>query len=116
MTHADIFRRSELQNGGAVYTEYTASSFTACSFENNEAQVRICLTNRRLLERTHASILFLSLRLPLLLLRLSYSVVMGMVAGLTSRTAATAAVLASGDRRNHHHFLWKKNEYTLLDD
>eukprot|EP00237_Pycnococcus_provasolii_P012036 CAMPEP_0205962774 /NCGR_PEP_ID=MMETSP1459-20131121/70768_1 /ASSEMBLY_ACC=CAM_ASM_001120 /TAXON_ID=41880 /ORGANISM="Pycnococcus provasolii, Strain RCC931" /LENGTH=607 /DNA_ID=CAMNT_0053335559 /DNA_START=81 /DNA_END=1903 /DNA_ORIENTATION=- len=36
-THADFFRRSELQAGGAVETRNAASSFTACTFENNEA-------------------------------------------------------------------------------
>eukprot|EP00237_Pycnococcus_provasolii_P001804 CAMPEP_0119205734 /NCGR_PEP_ID=MMETSP1316-20130426/40033_1 /TAXON_ID=41880 /ORGANISM="Pycnococcus provasolii, Strain RCC2336" /LENGTH=387 /DNA_ID=CAMNT_0007202123 /DNA_START=371 /DNA_END=1530 /DNA_ORIENTATION=+ len=36
--HVDFFRRSKKQYGGAVYTYGTASSFTACTFENNEAQ------------------------------------------------------------------------------
>ena len=67
----------------------TASSFTACTFEGNEAQVRPCLTNRRLLKRTHTSILFLSLRVVLLVLLLSYSVVMGMLARLITTTRLT---------------------------
>ena len=92
----------------------TASSFTACTFENNEA-VRLCLTNRRLLKRTHTSMLFLSLslRLLLLVLLLTYSVVMAVLAGLTSRTVATAAVSASGDRRNHHHSYGKRTNLRL---
>ena len=112
--HADFFRRSKQQYGGAVYTYKTASSFMACTFENNEAQVRLCLTNKRLLKRTHTSILFLSLMLLLLmLLLLSYSVVMAMLVGLTSRTA-TAAVSASGDRRNHHHSSGKRTFLRLM--
>ena len=106
-THADFFRRSELQAGGAVETRNAASSFTACTFENNEA-VRLYLTNRRLLRRTHTSMLFFSLRLLLLVLLLSYSVVRAMMLDrLTSRTVT--AVSASGARRNHHSYGKRSN-------
>ena len=113
MTHADIFRRSELQLGGAVATSKTASSFTACTFENNEA-VRLCFTNRRLLRRTHTSILFFSFRLLLLVVLplLSFLVVMAMLARLTLRTAT--AVSASGERRNHHHSYGKRTNLRLM--
>ena len=67
----------------------TASSFTACTFENNEAQVRISLTNKRLLRRARTSIFFLSLRVMVLVLLLTYSVVMAMLARLTTTTRLT---------------------------
>ena len=53
-----------------------------------------------------------SFRLLLLVLLLSYSVVMAMLARLTSRTAT--AVLASGARRNHHHSCGKRTNLRLM--
>ena len=119
-THADFFRRSKQQHGGAVYAYATMSSFTACTFENNEAQVRLCLTNKRLLKRTHTSIRFLSLMLLLLLvLLLSHSIVMmAMLARLTSFTYGDdggIGVCLARDATSSS-FLWKTNEPSLDGD
>ena len=118
--HVDFFRRSKKQYGGAVYTYGTASSFTACTFENNEAQVRLCLTNKRLLKRKHTSIRFLSLMLLLVVvLLLSHSIVMmAMLARLTSFTYGDdggIGVCLARDATSSS-FLWKTNEPSLDGD
>ena len=115
-THADFLRHSEQQVGGAFYMFNTASSFTACAFENNEAQVRLCLTNRRFLKRTHTSMLFLSLRLLLLMLLLLSYILRRDGYARETYFAHSDGGIGVWRATQSSSFLWKTNEPSLGGD